>query len=240
MATKRVEIEEIGSDGFQGVQVDWSVIVISGTTRAENAHLVGLSVADAASSGGRRPIDFLCELLVDEELGTSCVEHIGNEENVRRIMIHVAHMAGSDGILVGSRPHPRAWGTFPRYLGHYSRELGVITMEETVRKLTSLPAFRLGFTDRGLVRQGMAADLVCFDAETVTDRATYEDPCQIPDGISFVMVNGVPVVDGGRHTGRLPGRAGQALMTASRPAIEARAPRRCFSRNRPSRAADPP
>jgi N-acyl-D-amino-acid deacylase len=203
----RVELEETGSDGFQGVAIDWSAIVISGTAKAHNSHLVGTNVAEAAASTGTRPIDFLCTLLIDEELGTSCVEHIGNEENVREIMTHVAHMAGSDGILVGERPHPRAWGTFPRYLGHYARDLGIISIEQAVRKMTSLPAMRLGFTDRGLVRPGMAADLVCFDQQAIIDRGTYEDPRRIPDGIPFVMVNGVLVVDGGAHTGKLPGRA---------------------------------
>ena len=203
----RAEMEVAGSDGFQGVPVDWSVIVISGSARDHNSQLVGRTVAEAASAAGRRPIDFLCELLVDEQLGTSCIEHIGNEENVRRIMTHVAHMAGSDGILVGNRPHPRAWGTFPRYLGYYARELGIITMEQAVRKLTSLPALRLGFTDRGLVRPGMAADIVCFDPATVIDKATYENPRQTPDGIPFVIVNGVAVVDEGRHTGWLGGKA---------------------------------
>lgn len=203
----RVEIEETGSDGFQGVPIDWTTIVISGTVQDHNAHLVGLSVAEAAAASGKTTIDFLCTLLIDEELGTSCVEHIGNEENVREIMTHAAHMTGSDGILVGERPHPRAWGTFPRYLGHYARDLGIITVEQAVRKMTSLPALRLGFFDRGLVRPGMAADLVCFDPRTVIDRGTYEDPCQIPEGIPFVIVNGVPVVDDGKHSGRLPGHA---------------------------------
>jgi N-acyl-D-amino-acid deacylase len=203
----RVEVEEVGSDGFQGVVVDWSKIVISGTVREDNSPLVGKSVAEAARESGRSVIDWFCDLLVDEGLGTSCVEHIGNEENVRLIMTHPAHMAGSDGILVGARPHPRAWGTFPRYLGHYARDLGIISLEDAVRKMTSLPAMRLGFTDRGLIRPGMVADVVCFDPEQVMDRATYDDPCRIPDGIPYVLVNGVPVVDGGRHTGRLPGRA---------------------------------
>jgi N-acyl-D-amino-acid deacylase len=203
----RLEIEDEGSDGFQGIPVDWRTIVVSGTAHGRNAHLVGQDIATAAAAAGSRPIDLFCELVADEELGTSCVEHIGNEENVREIMRHRAHMAGSDGILVGERPHPRAWGTFPRYLGHYARELGVISLEDAVRKMTSLPALRLGFPDRGLVRPGMAADLVCFDPRTVADRGTYEDPCQMPDGIPYVIVNGVPVVDDGRHTGRLPGRA---------------------------------
>ncbi len=203
----RAELEETGSDGFQGVPIDWTSIVISGTVKDHNAHLVGLNVARAATTAGETAIDFLCTLLIDEELGTSCIEHIGNEENVREIMTHPAHMAGSDGILIGERPHPRAWGTFPRYLGHYARELGIITLEQAVRKMTSLPALRLGFFDRGLVRPGMAADLVCFDPLTVIDRGTYDDPCQIPEGIPFVIVNGVPVVDNGKHSGRLPGHS---------------------------------
>jgi N-acyl-D-amino-acid deacylase len=203
----RHELEDIGSDGFQGVPVDWSLIVISGTSREHNEQLVGQNLADAATAADRRPVDFLCELLVDEDLGTTVIECIGNEENVREIMTHRAHMAGSDGILVGTRPHPRAWGTFPRYLAHYARELGVISLEDAVRKMTSLPALRLGFTDRGLVRPGMAADLVCFDVDGIRDVATYEDPRRTPEGIPWVIVNGVPVVEDGRHTGRLPGRS---------------------------------
>jgi N-acyl-D-amino-acid deacylase len=135
------------------------------------------------------------------------VSHIGNEENVQLIMQHPAHMPGSDGILVGERPHPRGWGTFPRYLARYVRELGVLSWEQAIRKMTSLPAQRLGFGDRGLLRPGMAADVVCFDPETVRDTATYEDPKRLPEGIPYVAVNGRLVVDDGRHTGDLPGRA---------------------------------
>jgi N-acyl-D-aspartate/D-glutamate deacylase len=95
----------------------------------------------------------------------------------------------------------------PRYLGVYVRELGVLTLEQAVRKLTSLPAQILGLPDRGLLRPGMAADVVCFDPDTVRDTATYEQPRQAPEGIPYVAVNGRLVVDGGRHTGELPGRA---------------------------------
>jgi len=135
------------------------------------------------------------------------VHHIGNEENVRAIMAHPAHTGGSDGLLVGERPHPRAWGTFPRYLAHYVRELGVLRLEDAIRKFTSLPAQRLGFRDRGLVRPGMAADLVVFDPDRVRDVGTYDDPRHTPEGIPHVIVNGVPVIRDGAHTGALPGRA---------------------------------
>jgi N-acyl-D-amino-acid deacylase len=181
--------------------------VIAGVRRPESAGLVGKTVAEAASEAGKRPIDFVCELLADEELGVSGVFHIGNEENVQLIMQHPAHMAGSDGIIVGDRPHPRGWGTFPRYLARYVRELGILTWEQAIRKMTSLPAQRLGFPDRGLVRPGMAADLVCLDPATVQDTATYEEPKRLPEGIPYVAVNGRLVVDDGRHTGDLPGRA---------------------------------
>ena len=122
-------------------------------------------------------------------------------------MAHPAHTAGSDGIIVGDRPHPRGWGTFPRYLAVYVRELGLLTWEQAVRKMTSLPAQRLGFADRGLLRPGMAADVVCVDAERVRDTATYDEPRRLPEGIPYVLVNGVLVVDQGRRTDALPGRA---------------------------------
>jgi N-acyl-D-amino-acid deacylase len=203
----RVELEEQGSDGFHDVPIDWSIIVISGVRTGAGARWVGRSVKEAAAEEGRRPVDFFCELLVEEELGVACIAHIGNEENVRTIMTHPAHTAGSDGILVGERPHPRSYGTFPRYLAVYVRELGILGWEQAIRKMTSLPCQRLGFADRGLLRPGMAADVVCFDPLTVQDTATYDDPRQLPAGIPYVIVNGRIVVDDGRHTGELAGRA---------------------------------
>jgi N-acyl-D-amino-acid deacylase len=157
--------------------------------------------------GGRRvnDVDELCDLLVERELAVSCTLHSGNEENVRAIMQHPAHTAGSDGILVAD--HPRAWGTFPRYFAVYVRELGILGWEETVRKMTSLPAQRLGLSDRGLLREGMYADVTCIDPETIRDTATYEEPRRLPEGIPYVLVNGRVVVDDGRRTDELPGRA---------------------------------
>ncbi len=132
---------------------------------------------------------------------------IGNEENVRAIMQHPAHMAGSDGILVGGRPHPRGWGTFPRYLGHYVRELGILSLTEAVRHMTSAPAARLGLTTRGLVQPGMVADLVAFDPVTIADGATYEQPTLPPVGIPHVWIGGIATVSDGRRTAHTPGRA---------------------------------
>jgi N-acyl-D-amino-acid deacylase len=131
---------------------------------------------------------------------------LGNEEDMQRIMKHPCHMAGSDGILVGERPNPRAWGTFPRYIARYSRELGVLSLEKVIQHLTSAPAQRLGLHDRGLVKEGLAADLVVFNPETVADKATFEEPKQYPIGIDYVLVNGAVVVEKGKHTGVLNGR----------------------------------
>jgi N-acyl-D-amino-acid deacylase len=122
-------------------------------------------------------------------------------------MRHRAHTGGSDGLLAADRPHPRAWGTFPRYLGRYVRELGVLGLEECVAHLTGRAARRLRLADRGLVAPGYHADLVLFDPETVRDVATFEDPRRTPEGIPHVLVGGVPVIAEGRHTGALPGRA---------------------------------
>jgi N-acyl-D-amino-acid deacylase len=203
----RVDLEEVGSDGCMGVPVDWAWIEINGVRRAENAHLVGRTVAASAALAGRPATEFYFDTLISERLGTSCLMHVGHEENVRAIMRHPVHTGGSDGLLVGERPHPRAWGTFPRYFARYVRELGVLSLEDCVAHLTGRPAKRLRLTDRGLIREGYAADLVLFDPATITDEATFENPRQPATGIPYVLVNGTPVIDDGRHTGALAGHS---------------------------------
>jgi N-acyl-D-amino-acid deacylase len=140
--------------------------------------------------------------------GASCVFHSMGEPDVENIMrcplIAIASDSGVREFGVG-KPHPRGYGTNTRVLGHYSRELGVIPMEEAVRKMTSLPAAAFRFRDRGLLREGFAADMTIFDPQTVIDRATYEDPHQYPSGIVHVMVNGKLVLEAGEMTGALPG-----------------------------------
>jgi N-acyl-D-amino-acid deacylase len=203
----RVDIEEVGSDGCHGVPVDWESIEINGVRRDENAHLVGHSVAESARRAGRPPAEVYFDVLVAERMGTSCLMHVGHEGNVQAIMKHPAHTGGSDGLLVGERPHPRAWGTFPRYLARYVRELGVLGLEECVAHLTGRAANRLRLADRGLIHEGYAADLVLFDPDTVADTATFDEPRQRATGIPYVLVNGIPVIDDGTHTGALPGHS---------------------------------
>ena len=129
-----------------------------------------------------------------------------DEEDVRRVLAYPHSMIGSDGSPHDEKPHPRLWGTFPRVLGHYSREIGLFPLETAVHKMTGLPAARFGLADRGVVRPGAAADLVVFDPGTVIDRATYENPVQPAAGIDLVIANGETVRDGARSTGARPGR----------------------------------
>ena len=200
----RVDLEVHGSDGCHGVPVDWRTVQISGVRDQSLSDRVGHTVA--ALAGGRPPAEVCFELLRADRLGTTILQHVGDESNVRTIMRHPAHMAGSDGLLVGARPHPRAWGTFPRYLGHYARDEGVLTLADCVAHLTGRAARRLRLADRGLVGVGYAADLVLFDPATVRDTATYDEPRRQCAGIPYVYVNGEAVIADGRRTGALPGR----------------------------------
>jgi N-acyl-D-amino-acid deacylase len=111
-----------------------------------------------------------------------------------------------EGLLGEEHPHPRAYGTFPRILRKYVREEKKLTLEEALRKFSSLPAQRMRLADRGVVKQGMWADVVIFDPETIRDLATFDDPNQLSQGMEYVLVNGVPVIEGGKMTGALPGK----------------------------------
>ncbi len=207
----RVELEEIGCDGFHGEKADWSVIQVAGTANPSLAGLVGRTIEEIARTSGRRAVDVVLDTILEDAGATGILMHIGDEDNVRAIMRHPRHSGGSDGILIGSRPHPRGRGTFPRYLGHYVRELGVLTLEEAVRHLSGTPAARLGLdrgdAPRGVIREGSTADLVLFDPETVAAGATFDAPHEHPIGVLEVLVGGVPVVSAGDVTGATPGRA---------------------------------
>lgn len=194
----RHAMEVVGSDGCHGVPVEWRTLEVSGVREPALAGHVGRRLADFATA--RR-------LLLEDRLGTTVLQHVGHEENVRAIMRHRAHTGGSDGLLVGDKPHPRAYGTFPHYLGRYVRELGVLGLEECVAHLTGRPAARLGLSDRGLVRVGHRADLVLFDPGTVAAGATYEAPRTPPTGIPHVLVDGRFVIEDGRRTDVLAGRS---------------------------------
>jgi N-acyl-D-amino-acid deacylase len=138
---------------------------------------------------------------------TICIQFTIDEPDVETNLRHPLMMVGSDGIPdLNGRPHPRLFGTFPRVLGEYVRRRGVLSLEEAVRRMTSLPAQTFGLKDRGLIREGFWADLVLFDPATVRDLATYDDPKREPDGIELVVVNGRVAYESGRHTGAGSGK----------------------------------
>lgn len=155
--------------------------------------------------------------VVAEELGCSVEDAVArlqpagavyfrmDEADVQRILAYGPTMIGSDGLPHDQFPHPRLWGTFPRVLGHYSRDLGLFTLETAVHKMTGLTAAEFGFADRGVIRKGASADLTLFDASKIMDRATFEDPIQIADGVEAVIVNGRVVWQDGAATGARPG-----------------------------------
>lgn len=203
----RHHVEEIGSDGCHGVPMEWDTIEISGTGDPALFEYVGRTVLESARLRGESPWTVARHLLLADRLAPTILQHVGHEENVRAIMRHRVHTGGSDGILQGAKPHPRAYGTFPHYLGHYVRELGVLPLEECVAHLTSRPAARLRLPDRGLVREGYRADLVLFDPATVAAGSTYEDPRVLPTGIPYVLVDGRFVMEDGRRTDVLAGRS---------------------------------
>jgi len=174
---------------------------------AKNKEWEGRSLVDLAQAQGKKMVDAVCDLLIEENLEVAFVARTGNPDNIRTILRHPAQMVGSDGLLTGGMPNPRSYGTFPYILGQFVREEDLLSLEDAVRKMTYMPAQRLGLSDRGVLRDGMKADLVIFDPNTVGARATFEDPKQYPEGIDYVIVNGRLVIDGGVHTGALPGRA---------------------------------
>ncbi|MFJ9345956.1 amidohydrolase family protein [Streptomyces sp. NPDC101237] len=203
----RHHLESVGSDGCHGVPIEWDTIEISGVADPALADFVGRTVQESARRRGEPAWTTARRLLLADRLAPSILQHVGHEENVRAIMRHRVHTGGSDGILQGSKPHPRAYGTFPHYLGHYVRELGVLSLEECVAHLTGRPAARLRLPDRGLVREGHRADLVLFDPETVAAGSTFAEPRRLPTGIPHVLIDGRFVMEDGRRTDVLAGRS---------------------------------
>jgi N-acyl-D-amino-acid deacylase len=154
------------------------------------------------------PLDDAIDRLLGDNSSTVTIVSFGMDEaDVRTVLQHEAVMVGTDGLGWGSKPHPRHFGTYPRILEKYVREEGVITLEAAIHKMTGMPADKFRLTDRGYVREGMAADLVVFDPATIVDNATYEDPRNAPSNVPHVFVNGTAVVRDGEHTHARVGRA---------------------------------
>ena len=174
--------------------------------------MTGKNLADLSIEAGMEPTpENAAEVVftIIKEGGATAVYHAIGSEDVDQIMRHPATAIGSDGpigLFGEGTPHPRQYGTFSRVLGFYVRERGVISLEEAVRKMSSMSAQRLGIHDRGLVAEGFFADIAVFDADKIKDMATFENPHQYAIGMKYVLVNGKIVVEDGQHTGKRPGK----------------------------------
>jgi N-acyl-D-amino-acid deacylase len=217
-AKAREEIRKLIETGVPGWENHlqgaggWHGVMVAAVQKAANKPYEGKRMDEIAKRMGKEPVDALCDLLASEETFPYAIYFAMGEPDVRTAMQQPWVGFGSDGLAVNpemkfmGRPHPRFYGTFPRVLGVYVRQQKVLTLPDAIRKMTSLPAQITGLTDRGWLRPAMAADITIFDPEKVSDTATFDDPSQYPLGIPYVIVNGVVVIDQGKHSGALPGR----------------------------------
>jgi N-acyl-D-amino-acid deacylase len=189
-----------GTGGLRDVRIGY-------LRRPENRRWEGRTLGELIDAAGIDPVDTLCDLLLAEDLRPNEITPGPHLEGIRRFLRHPGAMIGTDSVFVGAKPSPRTYGSYPRILGQFVREEALIGLEEAVRRMTGAPAARLGLRDRGTIRDGAVADLVVFDPATVRSDATIDDPSRHPDGIDHVIVSGTIVVDAGRLTGELPGRA---------------------------------
>ena len=189
-------------------------IILADFTAEQLKPLQGKSLAEIAKMRGKDPIETIMDLLVENEKRIGAKYFLMSEENVKKEIARPWISFGSDeasqapeGVFLKSTPHPRAYGTFARVLGKYSREEKLLTLSEAVRRLSALPATNLGLDHRGFIQEGMFADVVVFDPATISDRASFTDPRQYVVGMQHVFVNGQQVLKNGEHTGAKPGRA---------------------------------
>lgn len=173
----------------------------------KNLGYESMTVAAIAAERGQDVVDTFFDLLVEENLRITEVHPGPTGTTLAKFFQHRLGMVGTDSVFIGERPSPRTYGSFPRILGEFVREEKYLSLADAVRKFTSFPATRLGLSDRGLLRDGFAADITVFDPARVRAVATYDQPRQQSLGVEYVIVNGTVVLDNGRHTGALPGRA---------------------------------
>jgi len=196
----------LGSGGSGGV-------LIGSVVNRELEPLQGKRISEIAEQQKKDPLDAVFDLILADKGQTGAIYFMMSEDDMRAAMkapfVSFCTDSGSratDGPLAGSKSHPRGWGSYPRILGRYVRDEKLLTLEAAIQKMTGAPAARVGLKDRGLIKEGMFADVTIFDPTKVIDRATFESPNQYPTGIDYVLVNGKISVDKGRSTGALAGR----------------------------------
>jgi N-acyl-D-amino-acid deacylase len=191
----------------------WKSVIISSVVSEENAWMEGRGIADISATLGLDEIDTFFKVLIDERLRAGAIFLSMSEENLKKILSLKYCMIGSDssarsfdGPTRKGRPHPRTFGTFPRFIGRFVRDSGIMGLPEAMYRASLLPAETFSLKKRGCIREGMYADIVIFDLNNIMDRATFEDPYQSSSGIQYVLVNGVPVIRKGEFAGNFPGR----------------------------------
>ncbi|MEW6110215.1 MAG: D-aminoacylase [Nitrospirota bacterium] len=209
-ARKRIKDEmkeEAVSEGY------WRKVVISSVVSEKNRWMEGRTVADVSKTLGESEIDAVFRILLEENLRAGAIFESMCEENLKKFLSLPFCMIGSDsssrcfdGPTKKGKPHPRGFGTFPRFFGKYVRDKNLMPLSDAIHKATKLPAQTFGLKGRGVIKEGMYADLVVFDPKKIIDKATYDDPFQRPEGIYYVIVNGVPALWEGVPTGNLAGR----------------------------------
>lgn len=185
----------------------WDSVYISSLSQeGSGENLEGKSVAEVSRSRGVDPVESMMDLLLEQDGRVSIVFFHMSDPDVEQVLTWENSLIASDSLHdQAQKPHPRLYGTFPRVLARYVREKELLTLEEAVRKMTSFPARRFKLEERGLIAPGFAADLVVFDPDAVSEKATYEDPKRFAEGISHVLVNGTPVIESNVHRDKRSG-----------------------------------
>jgi len=211
--TRRQVEEEMASDKGPGRAWEWENIMLSYAGPKGPHEWEGKMIAEIGELTGMSPVSAALTLIAEQENQAKVVIFGRIEDDVKTFLRHPIGMFGSDGFALApygptgvGKPHPRSYGTYPRILGKYVREEKTMPLEQAIYKATNFPAERLGLKNRGRVAEGLVADLVLFDPQTVIDKATFLEPHQFPQGIPFVLVNGQVVIENGEHTGALPGQ----------------------------------
>lgn len=206
---ERDKIEEYNDRFLWSNWEEWNRrLYISGVGSDKNKWCEGLTLQEISDKCGKKIIDVICDLMIEENMEVSYIdsrEYPSGEGTVKAIMQHPLSMFISDGILLGDMPHPRAYGAFPKSIRWLVREEKLLTLEKAINKMTFFPARRYGVKNRGILQDGMKADILVLDPEGITDKATYTNPKQYPVGIEYIFVNGKLVVEKGKHTGVLNG-----------------------------------
>lgn len=190
----------------------WKRVIVSSVVSERNRWMEGRTIADISRELKMNEIDLIFKLLIEEKLRVGAIFRSMSEENLRKFISLPFCMIGSDssakcfdGLTKKGRPHPRGFGTFPRFLGRYVRDKNLMSLSDAIHKITMLPAETFGLKGRGQIKEGMYADIVVFDPDKIIDRATFDNPFQKPDGLHHVLVNGIPAIQEGQTTGRLAG-----------------------------------